>query len=43
MNYKELITVCARYRGFQSGTTYAEGFRIWQGWQTSKCEPVMPG
>ncbi len=42
VNYKEMIQVCARYRGFQSGTTYAEGFRIWHGWQTSKCEPIMP-
>lgn len=42
VDYMEIIKVCARYRGMQSGVQYAEGFRIWQGWQTTKCEPVMP-
>ena len=42
VNYVDMIDVNGRYRGFQSGVAYAEGFRIWQGWQTSKCEPIMP-
>ena len=42
IDYMETIEVCCRYRGIQSGVRYAEGFRIWQGWQTTRCEPVMP-
>jgi LmbE family N-acetylglucosaminyl deacetylase len=42
IDYMETIQVSCRYRGIQSGVKYAEGFRIWQGWQTTKCEPVMP-
>jgi len=42
VDYVEMVEVGARYRGIQSGVKYAEGFRIWHGWQTTKCEPVMP-
>lgn len=38
----ETIEIASRYRGIQSGVKYAEGFKIWHGWQTTKCEPVMP-
>jgi len=42
VDYMEMMLVNARYRGLQCGVVYAEGYRIWQGWQTTKCEPVMP-
>lgn len=43
IDYMEIIEVSCRYRGIQSQVRFAEGFRIWQGWQTTRCEPVMPG
>ncbi|MEG1516402.1 MAG: PIG-L family deacetylase, partial [Clostridia bacterium] len=42
INNMETIEVSCRYRGIQCGVKYAEGFRIWRGWQTAKPEPVMP-
>lgn len=42
IDYVEMIEIGGRYRGLQSGVQYAEGYKIWQGWQTTRCEPVMP-
>lgn len=42
IDYMETIEIGCRYRGIQSQVKYAEGFKIWHGWQTTKCEPVMP-
>jgi len=42
VDYMEVIHITSRYRGLQSSVKYAEGFRIWQGWQTSRCGSVLP-
>lgn len=42
INYLELVEICGRYRGIQSGVQYAEGFKLWQVWLGINTDPILP-
>jgi hypothetical protein len=42
IDFCDMIRTCARYRGFQCGVTYAEGFRQCQVYLKNTAKRLLP-
>ena len=42
IDFADMVRTCSRYRGYQSGAAYAEGFRMCKAYLKGTCERMLP-
>lgn len=42
IDFADMVRTCSKYRGYQSGAEYAEGFRICKAYLKGTCERMLP-